>query len=58
MALVRFLETLNVFWRQLRPVDGKGHLVDLASKWEWCLVVAVVQRCGATGADVKGLVEW
>lgn len=47
------LELLDVCRRQLRPVDGKSQLVELASETERHLVVLVVHRLPASAPTSK-----
>ena len=50
------LELLDVFRRELRPVDGQGQLVELAGELERHLIVLVVHRRAGIGAHVEVLV--
>jgi hypothetical protein len=47
------LELLDVFRRELRPVDGKRQLIECAGKPERHLIVPVVHRCTGIGAHVE-----
>jgi hypothetical protein len=47
------LELLDVFRRELRPVDGKGQLIELSVKSERYLIIPIVHRCTGIGAHVK-----
>jgi acetyl esterase/lipase len=54
--LLRILEPLLVFRRELRAIDRDRQLVDLAGEAERHLIVSVVHRRSGIGADVEGLV--
>ena len=56
VAPLRLLKLLDVFRRQLRSVDRKCHLVELAGELERRLVVSVVHPGQRVGADVEALV--
>ncbi len=60
--LLGLFELLDVFRRQLRPIDRQCHLVQLAGELERRLVVGVVHAGQRVGANVEAFVprkdEW
>ena len=53
---LRFLQLLNVGWRQLRAVDGKRDSIKLAGEIERRLVVGIVHPGEGVGTDIQCLV--